>query len=265
MLKTFVYALAFLFIPFLFIKGGFNNVPIMWNNCFDFKGKKAEEVRRNNISIASLFNQIAFDFNSLTGVSIYGFTNILTKIFKFTLLIGTIVVFAFAKKSELKMQISLLTILAYIIFQDGSYGYVMIYILIPILFYLIDFDKISKFDKYFYGICFIIIALPIFYTFNFLTYHAVILFALAIKCFVDIIKDIIKIHKETKAKVENTQSGEQTEVKIDAEKVENSPSQETTTENASNLKNDEDLNSEKIAQTKTAKASNLKKKSTKTL
>ena len=198
LLKSLVYGLLFLFVPFLFIRGGFYNIPIMWDNCFGFKGDVVRTAAYNNISFDSLFNQFNILLEKIFSRDMSAFTSILTKLAKYSLIVGTIVLFACSKKSKLYMQVMMLSIFCYILFQNVSYGYTMIYLIVPILYYFMNFDSFSKFDKWFYGVCFALIAFPLFYTFLYWTLQAFVMFVLVIKCVVDLIIDDVKIHKQTK-------------------------------------------------------------------
>lgn len=198
LLKTLIYSLVLLFLPFLFIKGGFYNIPIMWNNCFGFKDSPGRVSAYNNISLNSLLSSFNELLTKIFSTDTSAFTSILTKLVKYGMVVGTIVLFACSKKSKLYMQTILLSIFCYILFQNVSYGYTMIYLIIPILIYLMNFEIFSKFNKWFYGICFSIIAFPLFYVNLFFLPQAIVLFVLMIKCFVDLFVDDIKIHKQTK-------------------------------------------------------------------
>lgn len=199
LLKTLLYAVVLLFLPFLLIQGGFNNISAIWHNFTHFNGGESRDMDWSNIGLDGLASKIAALFSLIFGGANFGWMHsILSKIGRFGLVGFAIVLPFFSKKSELKMQVMLLPILAYILFQGVSYGYTMLFLLAPIIYFILNFDEFSNKDKIFYGTLYAIIAFQFFYFVNFFLIQAIALAVLAVKVIVDLIKDDIRINKEAK-------------------------------------------------------------------
>ncbi len=155
MFKSLLYAVALIFLPFLLINGGFKNIKEIWLNSTRFNGGEGRDMHLTNIGFDSLASKIA----NLLHLPVLH--SLLSKFFRFGSVIVTLIALILAKNSKLKMQPILITLLTYELFQGVSYGYTLTMLIVPILIYLVDFDILSKLDKYFYGICFAIIAFPL--------------------------------------------------------------------------------------------------------
>lgn len=200
LLKTIGYALVLLFIPFLLVDGGFGNIKHIWNNFTKFNSGESRQLNKTNISLDALASSISLTLADWTGSNMDGLYSILSKILRFGLVLSTIVTFILSKKSKLIMQTILLSLLTYELFMGVSYSYTLIFLTIPIIYFLKDFDNYSLFDKLFYGICFLFIACPIFACIKDFRLIRYVLLILAVKAIVDLIIDFSrqrKIKKQT--------------------------------------------------------------------
>lgn len=155
LLKTLLYAVALIFLPFLLIDGGFKNIKEIWANFTRFNGGQGRDMNWTNIGFDGLASKIA------ALLHVPALHSLLSKFFRFGSIIVTILALIFAKNSKLKMQPILITLLTYELFQGVSYAYTLTMLIIPVIIYLVEFENLSTLDKYFYGICFALIAFPL--------------------------------------------------------------------------------------------------------
>lgn len=203
MLKTILYSLVLLFLPFLLIQGGFDNIKYIWQNFTHFNSGEGRQLNFTNISLDGLVGKIT----ELLHISVvYG---ILSKILRFGLVISTIVTFILAKKSEQRIQAILLSLLTYELFMGVSYFYTMAFLIIPLILYFIDFDKLSKTNKIFYGVCFAVIGCPLFANVKFALLAAIAGICMVVKCEIDLIGEFnqkrkVKQMENSKTEVSET-------------------------------------------------------------
>lgn len=199
LLKTILYSLILLFLPFLLIQGGFENIKHIWNNFTKFNSGENRNMDFSNISLDSTAYKVTSLISIfLGGVNLTWLYSLLSKVTRFGLLLIAVVLPLFSKKSNKVMQTMILTICTYQLFQGVSYGYTMDFLLVPMILFLQDFDTYSKKDKLFYGICFAIITCQTSYIGNFYFFQSITLIVLVVKAIVDLIKDDIKIAKTAK-------------------------------------------------------------------
>lgn len=185
LLKTIAYSLLLLFVPFLLIDGGFSNIGEIWKNFTVFSTGEGRNDDSTNISLDSL----CYKFFAPISLSLYSLMSSLTR---YGLLLLSIVVLCLSKKSEKTMQCMLISICTYELWQGVSYGYTMLFIAIPLILYFDNFNKFSKIDKWWYGICFALIAFPCFYVIKLFTIQAITLVALVVKAIIDLFIDRFK-------------------------------------------------------------------------
>ena len=187
--KTLVYSLILLFIPFLLTKGGFSNIKEIWNNFTHFNGGEGRNLDFSNISLDSTISKFVYLLEIITKSDLKALQGVLSKLGRFSLLIVAIVLPLLRKNSKLVMQFMILSICTYELFQGVAYGYTMLILVAPIVIYFKNFDSFSKEDKLFYGICFAIIAMQPFYAFKNYIVQAITLIVLVVKAIKDIAKD----------------------------------------------------------------------------
>lgn len=188
LLKTVLYSLILLFVPFLLIDEGLGNIKHIWDNFTVFNTGQGRVDDTTNISLDSLCYKL---FGSVP--SVY---SILSPLTRHGLVVTSICVLLLNKSSNKFMQASILSICVYELWQGVSYGYTMSFIIVPLVLYIINFEELSKVDKWYYGVCFALIAAPIFYVFGAFTLQSITLVCLVVKALVDLIKDILKSKKE---------------------------------------------------------------------
>ncbi|MBR2467507.1 MAG: DUF2029 domain-containing protein [Clostridia bacterium] len=195
MLKTFLYTLGILFVPFILIDGGFANIGELWNNFSQFSGEADRALSATNISIDSLASKISY---LLLGTGTSTLQSIIGQVLKYGLILSTVFCMIVNKNSKLKIQPIILVLLTYNLFQSISYAYVFGYLIIPILFYIANIDKFSTFNKFFYGICFVLMGLPTYALFDWFILPQIVAIILAAKCVYDITSEFIKQIKSNK-------------------------------------------------------------------
>ena len=188
MLKTFLYSIVLLFIPFLLIDGGFGNIKYIWKNFTVFNSGQGRDANLTNISLDSLASKFSTLIGTIFSFDASAVHSILSKITRFGMLIATVVVFAICKKSKTPMQVSAVSVLTYLLFQGVSYAYTLTLFLFPMLLYIFNFDTLSKTNKWYYGICFACILVPISVNlYNFIL-PSIVCVCILVKSYVDIIK-----------------------------------------------------------------------------
>lgn len=209
--KTLLYSLILLFIPFLFVEGGFGNIQYIWRNFTTFNSGEGRDLDWSNIGLDSTCSKfVALLSLIFGGAELSWLYSILSKITRFGLLLIAIVLLICSKKSKLYMQSMLLAICTYELFQGVSYGYTMLFLVAPIILYITEFEEMSIVNKWYYGICFAIIACPLLYIAKFYILQSIVLIAIVVKAIIDLIKDDVRIHKENKAqKTLNENKGEE--------------------------------------------------------
>lgn len=226
LLKTIVYALVLLFLPFLLIQGGFYNISHIWNNFTGFNSSTERAVSWTNISINALFSKLSY-------LSIpASFISILSSIVKYSMIIMSIVALALSKKSKQMMQCVLISLLTYALFMDVSYAYTLTFLIIPLTMYFANFNDLSKLNKIYYGVCFAVIACPISASTYVLIFSSLAGICLIVKAYIDLISEFVKSRKP---KLPNAVQ----EVFVDEEetkKLESQPKEKPAT-NGANHKN----------------------------
>ena len=207
LLKTLLYSVILIFLPFLLIKGGFANIKEIWNNFTHFNGGEGRDASWNNIGFDGLASKIA------TLLHLPVLHSILSKLFRFGSIIVTIVALCLSHNSKQKMQPVLITLLTYELFQGVSYAYTLVFLIIPIIIYLVNFEEYSKLNKIYYGTCFAVIALPVMAGLNFFLFAQLSAVCLLVKGYIDLFKEYSTLKKEKK--LETPQTNEQTEDKAE--------------------------------------------------
>ncbi len=222
-LKTLAYTLVLVFVPFLFIEGGFSNCMVLIKNVTGFSSPSSPALATalathsgmpapgssptrwgSNTSLETIVYYIVYGISCIFGgVDLTMLMSILTKILRCGLLITCIILPFFSFKSKKYLQFVTLAMSAYLLWPGVCNGYCMSILIVPFVIMLINFDTYSLKDKIFYVVCYGLIFCPIFYTYTFFLPQAIAFFVLVIKSIVDIIIDNIKIHKENKLNKQN--------------------------------------------------------------
>lgn len=229
LLKTLGYALILIFIPFLFIEGGFSNILVLWNNFRGFSGTSAESVKdivsffeslgptqwTTNISIET----VVFWFCQLLSVIFGGadmsvLHTLLSSLLRYGLLALAIILPFISFKSSKAKEFVLLAVATYLLFPGVCNGYCMTLMMIPFLFMIRDFDSMTYKDKIFHTVCYIIILNPFFYSFGVFLLSSIAVIVETVKAIVDIIAEDHKIFKEARKlkKGKNNENEEKNEV-----------------------------------------------------
>lgn len=195
LVKTLIYAAILIFIPFLLIDGGFANIKEIWANFSRFNSGEGRDAAWTNIGFDGLASKIA----TLLHLPIVH--SLLSKLLRFGSIIVTIVALCLSKDTKHKMQPVLITLLTYELFQGVSYAYTLTFLIIPITIYLVEFENLTKTNKYFYGICFGLIAFPLMAGISFFFIAQLSAVCLLVKGYIDLFSDFKTRVKEKKQPV----------------------------------------------------------------
>lgn len=189
LLKTLLYSIVLLFVPFLLIEGGFSNIKLIWNNCIHFNSGEGRDLAWTNISFDSLASKISILF----GVD--SLHSILSKLFRFGSLIMSIVTICLAKNSKKEIECILISLLTYELFMGVSYAYTLTFLIYPLILYFVNFEKLSLFDKIYDGVCFALIGFTPFAGFSYFLITSISAVCLLVKCYVSIILEFVSNKK----------------------------------------------------------------------
>ncbi len=218
-LKTLAYTIVLVFVPFLFIEGGFSNCMVLIKNVTGFSGastaanggmatldssmappSSGPTKWGTNISIDTITYYFAYGLSYIFGgADLTILHSILSKVLRWGLLLICIVLPFFSFKSKKHLQFVTLAMSAYLLWPGVCNGYCMSIVIVPLVLMLINFNNFTKGEKILYSICYGLLVCPIFYIYSFFIPQAVAFFVLVIKAIVDIIKDDVRIYKENKA------------------------------------------------------------------
>lgn len=212
-MKTLLYAVVLIFVPFLFIKGGFSNIKQLWNNFRGFSGSSSTDVGGIADTISSL-GPTQWTTNATLETLVYWLTqgisaicgggslswlqSILSKVTRFGLLLCAVILPCISAKSTKQKEFVTLAVGTYLLFPGVGNGYCLVLMLVPFFFMIRDWDNMTHKDKIFYTVCYIFVANPLFYSFGVFLFSSLATTCIVVKSIVDIIKDDIKIWKEKK-------------------------------------------------------------------
>ena len=184
-LKVLAYTLVLVFVPFLFIEGGFSNIPIL-----------------------------------LSGADMGLLHTLLSTLLRYGLVIFALVLPLISFKSKKYKEFVALAIGTYLLFPGVCNGYCLTLMIVPFITMLLDWNNMKFGEKIFYMVCYGLIICPVFYTYSFFLTSAIAVAAIVIKSIVDIIRDDVRIFKNRK----NTESSEtivDTQKELNKQKTEN--------------------------------------------
>lgn len=162
LVRTALYTAILVFVPFLFMEGGFNNLPILIQNVIEFS-KQQRGRSWANISSDAFWAKIIWGLNLAHSKDYGPIEVILDNIF--TPLCFLIVLFAslVRKREGDRFRYCLLVISGYILCASVSYCYVYIFLIIVNLFCFKEFDKMTYVERWIYGFFLAAIAFPLSY------------------------------------------------------------------------------------------------------
>lgn len=214
-LKTLGYIVVLVFLPFVFIDGGFSNIPVLLGNVLGFSNPQSLNALAlelpevsvtgpttwgTNISITTVVFYILMFFTVLFGGGdIVVPYNIIGSILRYSLVIIAVVLPFLSFKSKKQKEFVLLSVGTYLMFPGVCNGYCMTLMIIPFLYMLKEWETMSYRDKVLYTVCYAIIFNPILYTYGFFFTASVATLVLMVKGIVDIIKEDVGIFKAAKA------------------------------------------------------------------
>lgn len=182
--KTAIYSIIFVFVPFLFLKGGLKNVTCILDGFKDYTSKYSG--RHTNLSLRALVCQF-FEFLHLQRFE--KAIDVVDKLFCLVVLVLTIVFVTISKNSKKNFQIIMLPLLCYLLVNPLCYGYALVVLTFPMVYFMLNFNGFKKSEKIKYSICFAILQSPFGYIFDELTIKGIALIVLFIFCLADLAKD----------------------------------------------------------------------------
>lgn len=212
-LKTLAYALILIFVPFLFIEGGFSNIAVLWGNFRGFSGDGTSSQSLDgmigfidslgptqwttNISIETVVFWFCEGLSAIFGGADMSLIHsMLSTVLRYGLLLCAAVLPFISFKSSKNKEFVALAVGSYLLFPGVCNGYCMTLMIIPFLFMIRDWDNMKFSDKVFYSVCYFIIANPFFFSFGVFIPSSIATIVLVVKCIVDIIADDCRIFKE---------------------------------------------------------------------
>lgn len=151
-----IYGLLFFFIPFMFF-GGASSISLFINNIFNVSEEMAVKGYGYKVGISSILGYTLKIFKINASSEIYDRMSI---IIKFFILLFGITSMIFCKFKEKWKMFAIPSILINLIF-DYSFIYTLLFLIIPIMYFLNDETYISRKIDYMYLIIFIVILIPI--------------------------------------------------------------------------------------------------------
>lgn len=201
-LKTLAYALILVFLPFVFIEGGFSNISVLLKNVTGFSSGSSgvsPTAWYTNVSLETIIirfcEALSFVFG---GANMDILHSILSKLLRYGLLLIALILPFMSFKSNKNKEFVALAVGTYLLFPGVCNGYCLTLMIIPFIFLLKDWNNMSSKDKIFYTVCYILIANPLFYIYNNFLISALATLTIVVKSIVDIIRDDVRIFKQSK-------------------------------------------------------------------
>ena len=162
LIKTALYSAGLVFVPFLFIQGGFSNIPVFVNNLIMFS-REGRGLGFTNISIDAFWTKIFWLIEYVSHADLTTLRLVITWVCVVAV-VGACVAFSFFKKDGKNETTYLLILIgAYVLFQTISYIYVYIFFLVAHVVFFQQFDDLAYRQKMSYMICLVVIAFPYLY------------------------------------------------------------------------------------------------------
>ena len=219
-LKVLAYTLVLVFVPFLFIEGGFSNIPILLSNVTGFSSGGAT-TWGTNVSFDTIVYYLCLALSGILGGADMGLLHtLLSTLLRYGLVIFALVLPLISFKSKKYKEFVALAIGTYLLFPGVCNGYCLTLMIVPFITMLLDWNNMKFGEKIFYMVCYGLIICPVFYTYSFFLTSAIAVAAIVIKSIVDIIRDDVRIFKNRK----NTESSEtivDTQKELNKQKTEN--------------------------------------------
>lgn len=197
-LKVLAYTLVVVFVPFLFIEGGFSNIPILLSNVTGFSSGGAT-TWGSNVSFDTIVYYLCLALSTIFGGADMSILHtILSTLLRYGLVVLAFVLPLISFKSKKYKEFVTLAVGTYLLFPGVCNGYCLTVMIIPFIIMLLDWNNMKFWEKIFYTVCYGLIICPIFYTYGFFLTSAIAVAVIVIKSVVDIIRDDVRIFKNRK-------------------------------------------------------------------
>ena len=197
-LKVLAYTLVVVFVSFLFIEGGFSNIPILLSNVTGFSSGGAT-TWGSNVSFDTIVYYLCLALSTIFGGADMSIPHtILSTLLRYGLVVLAFVLPLISFKSKKYKEFVTLAVGTYLLFPGVCNGYCLTVMIIPFITMLLDWNNMKFWEKIFYTVCYGLIICPIFYTYGFFLTSAIAVAVIVIKSVVDIIRDDVRIFKDRK-------------------------------------------------------------------
>ncbi len=187
-LKTAIYTVIFVFLPFIFINGNFiDNIIKFFKNCFSFNSNHLSKYGLTNISFSNVLNLIFLEIGNLLNVNLLNISKYISLFIKICLIITALILVIKYRNTTREMEILIIIITTYILIQEISYAYSVCFMLILFLLFFKQIKNLKKKDFIIYSILYFALFCQFFYIIRFCILQHFILIALLIKAIYDLV------------------------------------------------------------------------------
>jgi hypothetical protein len=152
LLRTALYSAVLVFVPFLFVQGGFSNIPVFMENLAVFS-RESRGLHINNVSMDAFIARTVFLFEKMSGANLSVLYKTLSYLFTGAVAVAVTVLSFFKKDERNELAYLLLLFGGYVLFQTVSYMYIYIFFLVARILFLKRFDSLPLWQKRSYLFC----------------------------------------------------------------------------------------------------------------
>ena len=146
LLRTALYSAVLVFVPFLFVQGGFSNIPVFMENLAVFS-RESRGLHINNVSMDAFIARTVFLFEKMSGANLSVLYKTLSYLFTGAVVVAVTVLSFFKKDEKNELAYLLLLFGGYVLFQTVSYMYIYIFFLVARILFLKRFDSLPLWQK----------------------------------------------------------------------------------------------------------------------
>lgn len=157
LLRTALYSAVLVFVPFLFVQGGFSNIPVFMENLAVFS-RESRGLHINNVSMDAFIARTVFLFEKMSGANLSVLYKTLSYLFAGAVVVAVTVLSFFKKDEKNELAYFLLLFGGYVLFQTVSYMYIYIFFLVARVLFLKRFDSLPLWQKRSYLFCLLVMS-----------------------------------------------------------------------------------------------------------
>jgi hypothetical protein len=157
LLRTALYSAVLVFVPFLFVQGGFSNIPVFMENLAVFS-RESRGLHINNVSMDAFIARTVFLFEKMSGANLSVLYKTLSYLFTGAVVVAVTVLSFFKKDEKNELAYLLLLFGGYVLFQTVSYMYIYIFFLVARILFLKRFDSLPLWQKRSYLFCLLVMS-----------------------------------------------------------------------------------------------------------